>query len=242
MRPSRWKLWGFLAVLLLITSVWTFKVYGRPLWMPVYLKIVGVRTVRDVLKTYGPDAENRLKTYFKKAAVGYPPKKIALIGLKKEGLLELWARGNREWKLVKTYGILGASGESGPKLKQGDLQVPEGVYSILWLNPNSSYHLSMKINYPNGFDRRKANAEKRTNLGGDIFIHGYDVSIGCIAIGNPGIEELFVLAANIGRGNVKVLISPNDLRRSKPITDMKKTPAWLPELYEKLTRELAAFK
>ena len=90
--------------------------------------------------------------------------------------------------------------------------MPEGVYRIEYLNPNSSYHLSMKVDYPNAYDPAMAKRDGRTRLGGDIFIHGKDVSIGCVALGDRAIEELFTLVAETGTERVKVIIAPNDLR------------------------------
>ena len=75
---------------------------------------------------------------------------------------------------------------------EGDKQVPEGFYRIELLNPNSRYHLSLRVNYPNADDIERAREDRRDllNLGGDIMIHGGAESIGCIAIGNPAIEHL----------------------------------------------------
>ena len=89
-------------------------------------------------------------------------------------------------------------GASGPKIQRGDKQVPEGVYGISYLNPNSAYHLSLGVNYPNAFDREMAAKDGRKNLGGDIMIHGKNVSSGCLAVGDEPAEELFVLAAEVG--------------------------------------------
>ena len=69
------------------------------------------------------------------------------------------------------YPILAASGVLGPKLREGDKQVPEGIYGAEALNPNSKFHLSIRLNYPNTFDRRMAQSDGRTQLGGDIMIH-----------------------------------------------------------------------
>ena len=117
-----------------------------------------------------------------------------------------------ERRFIKSYPILGASGQLGPKLKEGDRQVPEGFYGVEYLNPNSSYHLSMKIAYPNADDRARAALEGRTGLGGDIMIHGNTGSSGCLAMGDPAAEDLFILAARVGVENVEVLISPVDFR------------------------------
>jgi murein L,D-transpeptidase YafK len=73
---------------------------------------------------------------------------------------------------------------AGPKLKEGDKQVPEGFYKNCWLSPNLVAHIGMDINYPNDRDRRHAKAEKRRNLGCDILIHGSKWSTGCLAKGN----------------------------------------------------------
>jgi hypothetical protein len=199
------------------------------------------RTIDSAVKQYGPAARASLRPTFEKAGVPYPPKQLWLVGLKEERRVELWAAAGGPRRHVKDYEIQAASGELGPKLRQGDLQVPEGIYKILWLNPASSYHLSMKVDYPNAFDREKAAQDKRTNLGGDIFIHGRAVSIGCIALGDPAIEELFVLAHDTGVANVQAVIAPRDLRRGTAPTPAA-GPSWLPELYTTLGRELARFR
>lgn len=200
------------------------------------------RTVEDVVRQYGPAAEARLKKYFTTAKAAYPPKKIALIGLKKENQLELWAEEGGKWKFLHSYPVLAASGMAGPKLRQGDLQVPEGFYKIIVMNPNSSYHLSMKLDYPNTFDKKRAEEEGRGNLGGDIFIHGRDVSIGCLALGDPAIEELFTLVARIGREKVQVLVTPHDFRvRKKDPSPLRYEPPWLAGLYADLRKELAKY-
>ena len=143
-------------------------------------------------------------------------------------------------RFIRSYPSLAASGHAGPKLRQGDYQVPEGVYRIEWLNPNSSYHLSMKVNYPNAFDLRMARRDGRKNLGGDIFIHGRNVSIGCVALGDPAIEELFTLAADTGHQRIRVIIAPNDLRTSGAVL-RETAPLWVAELYRTVAAALAQF-
>lgn len=83
---------------------------------------------------------------------------------------------------------------------------PEGVYVIEWLNPNSRYHLSMRVSYPNAWDRQEATRENRTQLGGDIMIHGSNASIGCLAMGDEAAEDLFILAARTGISHVDVIL------------------------------------
>lgn len=200
----------------------------------------GQRTVQDIFQIYGNHATNKLKTYFANAKVSYPPREVTFVALKQEKKLELWAREGGEFQFIRDYAIQAASGESGPKLRQGDKQVPEGIYRIAGLNPNSHYHLSMKINYPNEFDLFHAWQEGRANPGSDIFIHGRAVSIGCLAMGDEAIEELFILAAQVGAEHVKVVIAPHDPRTYVLEADAKDLPAWTSELYANISREIRA--
>jgi L,D-peptidoglycan transpeptidase YkuD (ErfK/YbiS/YcfS/YnhG family) len=198
------------------------------------------RTVEDVLQIYGEHATTKLKSYFAKAKVSYPPREVAFIALKQEMRLELWARDNGEFRFIRDYRIRAASGVSGPKLRQGDMQVPEGVYRIAGLNPNSHFHLSMKLNYPNEFDLFHAWDEGRSNPGSDIFIHGKAKSLGCLAMDDETIEELFVLAVHAGAENVKVVIAPHDPRTYPLAADIEGLPEWTPELYSIISREIKA--
>jgi L,D-peptidoglycan transpeptidase YkuD (ErfK/YbiS/YcfS/YnhG family) len=198
------------------------------------------RTVEDVLQIYGEHATTKLKSYFAKAKVSYPPREVAFIALKQEMRLELWARDNGEFRFIRDYRIRAASGVSGPKLRQGDMQVPEGIYRIAGLNPNSHFHLSMKLNYPNEFDLFHAWDEGRSNLGSDIFIHGKAKSLGCLAMDDETIEELFVLAVHVGAANVKVVIAPHDPRTYPLAADIEGLPEWTPELYSIISREINA--
>jgi murein L,D-transpeptidase YafK len=199
------------------------------------------RTIEGVVRELGPAARARLAGHFRAASVTYPPRAVTLLVLKEERLLELWADGPAGPRLVHRYPVLAASGVPGPKLRQGDLQVPEGVYRVLWLNPNSSYHLSLKLDYPNAFDRERARRDGRTDLGGDIFVHGRAVSIGCVALGDPAIEELFVLAADVGTARVKAVIAPRDLRVPSA-RDPEIASPWAPELYRLVRREMARLR
>lgn len=186
----------------------------------------------------------QLSPYFTAAGLSYAPKKLALLIFKKTKRLELWgSRGDGVWHHVKDYPILAASGGPGPKLLAFDHQVPEGIYHIRLLNPDSHFHLSMQVSYPNQFDIMHAERDGRTHLGGDIFIHGSNRSIGCIAIGNDAINQLFVLAFYTGIKNILVIIAPNDLRSEPPFVDHHHaSPAWLPELYQRIKQALQPFK
>jgi murein L,D-transpeptidase YafK len=152
-----------------------------------------------------------LSELFAAAGVEYPPAELYLRAFKHERELEVWAgpRGKPLTK-VKTYPFCAASGELGPKRREGDLQVPEGFYVIDLFNPQSAFHLSMRVSYPNESDRILG----QRPLGGAIMVHGDCVSIGCIAIENGPIEELYVMAldarARMGR-NVPIHIFPRRL-------------------------------
>ena len=215
------------------------QVQTKPNYLPP-INQLGERTVDDIVQIYGANATRKLNAYFTKAKVSFPPKEITLVALKQERKLELWARDNKEFRLIHTYNIQAASGVAGPKLRLGDKQVPEGIYRIDGLNPNSHYHLSMKLNYPNEFDLLHAEMEGRTEPGSDIFIHGRAVSIGCLAMGDETIEELFILTTQTGAENVKVVIAPHDPRITPLTADTAQLPLWTPELYANISREINA--
>lgn len=220
--------------LVLMATMVLVHQYGRSFWHPVYLNVVAQRTVDEVIKHYGPAAEQRLKARFVAAGVSYPPDQVSLLALKDQDVLEVWAQQNGTTARVHSYPILAASGVAGPKLREGDFQVPEGLYQIIAFNPNSAYHLSLKLNYPNTFDWQQARAEGRDQPGSNIFIHGKAVSVGCLAMGDPAIEELFTLVHRVGRGQVEVVIAPHD-PRSSPLVPAQSDPLWVGELYAHIT-------
>ena len=134
--------------------------------------------------------------------------------------------------MIKSYPFTGFSGGLGPKLREGDGQIPEGVYAIEYLNPNSQFHLSVKLDYPNVFDK----ADGRDRLGFDIFIHGGSATIGCIPIGDAGIEEVFLMVSEVGINNVTAIVSPYDMRTN---TKRIEIPGiiWEQELYDLIGAE-----
>jgi len=198
-------------------------------------------TIPDRVAQYGPTARARLAPYFAAAGVPYPPERFALLGFKRERELHLLAAGpGQPLAVVRAYPILGASGELGPKLREGDRQVPEGIYRIDYLNPNSIAHLSLGLSYPNPYDRARAAEDGRDTLGSAIMIHGGVASVGCLAIGDRQYEELFVLAADAGWENAVVVLSPVDFRRHSLPTDQRTPPTrWVGDLYARLRTELA---
>ena len=203
----------------------------------------GKATTAERVATYGEAVRSRLASACQAQGVAYPPSQFTLIGLKAEKRLELWAPdASGRPRLVKAYPILAASGVAGPKLREGDLQVPEGIYAIESLNPNSRFHLALRVNYPNADDRRRAQADGRTQLGGDIMIHGSNASIGCLAMGDPASEELFVLAALAGHQSVRVILSPVDFRQRDKVDLPSGQPSWVPALHAQIKAELDRYR
>lgn len=199
------------------------------------------RTVEEVVTELESRVDSVYLPIFQKNNIPYPPENLILLGLKEEQILEVWTQVNDKPFLLKSYPFTTNSGIEGPKLKRGDGQIPEGIYKVIGFNPNSSYHLSLKINYPNEFDLKKAKEENRLDPGDNIFIHGKDKSIGCVAIGDEGIEELFVLAAKSNRENITVYLLPYDFR-VKAFKKCVTCPSWTKELYLDLKIKVNLFK
>lgn len=150
------------------------------------------------------EKEACLKQLLKEKNLPYPPPQIYIRIFKLEGLLQLWVRHPSidSFQIFNEYKICSSSGDVGPKRQQGDRQVPEGFYWVDGFNPNSKFYLSLRINYPNEVD--KILGVKR-NLGGDIFIHGNCVTIGCIPITDDGIKELYLMAVEaIDQGQTRI--------------------------------------
>ena len=135
-----------------------------------------------------------LKKQFEEAGLSWPAKQLYLRSFKYDSQMEVWVRNSsqEQFRLLKTYKVCALSGSLGPKRMEGDYQVPEGFYYINELNPNSKYHLSLGLNYPNMADKVHSDP---ANPGGEIFIHGSCSTIGCIPIQNDQVEELYILSA-----------------------------------------------
>lgn len=130
-----------------------------------------------------------------------------------EEQLEVWAKSKNEsmYKLVVTYPFCSNVGELGPKRREGDKQIPEGFYTLSKFNPESNYHLSLKVDYPNASDSILADP---ISPGGLIFIHGGCRTVGCIPITDEKIKELYVLcveAKNGGQEDIPIHIFPAKL-------------------------------
>src|ERR1051325_8429801 len=138
--------------------------------------------------------EDTLKKQFAAKGLQWPAKYIYIRSFKFDGQLEVWVKNDRKepFKLFKTYRVCAMAGSLGPKRMQGDYQVPEGFYYINEFFPNSNYHLSLGLNYPNASDRILSDSLRP---GGDIYIHGSCVSVGCIPLTDDQIEQLYVITS-----------------------------------------------
>lgn len=230
---------GYLFLVLIVMLLLTLFFSKGPIVDRIQEKR-GRQTVSSIRKKYGKQVFARIQSDLQSAGFDTYPDKLQLLAFKEEKILEVYGRKNKEWILIKKYPFTGFTGVVGPKLIRGDGQIPEGVYKIEYLNPNSFLHLSAKVNYPNKFDRKKAKKDDRTLLGGDIFIHGSDFTIGCIPIGDRAIEELFIMLSYAVNKGVKVVISPHDFRINPTYPDISYL-SWEDELYDMITKELQKF-
>jgi murein L,D-transpeptidase YafK len=140
--------------------------------------------------------EDSLHKQFEDKKLTWPPQELYIRSFKFDRILEVWVKGNSKeaFKLFKTYKVCMQSGTIGPKRLEGDYQMPEGFYYINEFNPNSNFHLSLGLNYPNASDKILSDS---LHPGNSIYIHGKCLSTGCIAIDNNPIEELYLLASYV---------------------------------------------
>ncbi|HYM94831.1 MAG TPA: L,D-transpeptidase family protein [Chitinophagaceae bacterium] len=154
--------------------------------------------------------EDTLQKQFEAKGLKWPAKFIYIRSFKYDSQLEVWVKNEIKdpFRLFKTYKICALAGTLGPKRMEGDYQVPEGFYYINEFNPQSTYYLSLGINYPNASDRILSDS---LQPGGDIYIHGSCVTVGCIPITDQQISELYILAAHakdLGQDFIPVHIFP----------------------------------
>lgn len=174
------------------------------------------RSLENTIKAIKEPVSERLSSFFTQAQITMDDLGgLTLIYLKQEQILEVWANTKTENIFIKSYPLTATSGHIGPKYKEGDEQIPEGLYRLTHFNPNSLYHLSLGVNYPNEEDKKWAKADERNlnSLGGDIMLHGKNVTIGCIPIGDEGIEEVFYMVYKAGIGRSDIIMSPVDFRK-----------------------------
>lgn len=165
----------------------------------------------------------------------FPLENIYIRSFKSENQLEIWVKDQNvdTYQLFKRYNVCALSGSLGPKRREGDLQVPEGLYFITNFNPTSDYYLSLLVSYPNYSDRIRGHKE---TPGGDIYIHGGCVTIGCLPMQDEVIKEIYVmclLARSNGQTNIPVHIFPTRFEKetigylSKKFEDEEKHRFWI---------------
>jgi murein L,D-transpeptidase YafK len=155
---------------------------------------------------------------------------LYLRAFKHEKEVEVWARTSsaKPFTLFTTYPVCARSGTYGPKRQEGDGQIPEGFYFIDRFNPKSNYYLSLGINYPNAAD----SARHQGKLGGNIFLHGDCVTLGCLPLTDEKMKELYVLtveAHHQGQQQIPVHIFPTRFNAAN-YTQLKQTYARQPDL------------
>ena len=209
--------------------------------IPLEVNSPDYKTIEERVAEFGDAVRARMRPFFERARVGYPPARIALVALKEEREVQLYGADATEgYRFIRSFPVLAASGFAGPKLREGDRQVPEGIYAVELLHPNSRYHLALRVNYPNDFDRAQAEREGRGEPGTDIMIHGGDRSTGCLAMGDEAIEDLFVVAAAVRNHDIPIIIAPVDLR-SRDFDPPPGAPGWTGTLYARMRTALKSF-
>lgn len=161
---------------------------------------------------------------------------------KESSELELWVQphGEGEFVLARQWPIARWSGTLGPKLKEGDGQAPEGFYytNRSSLNPNSSYHLSFNINFPNAYDRSLG------RTGSFIMVHGGRSSIGCFAMTDPVIEVIYATveaALDHGQDSVPIHVFPFRMTQER-VAEIADDEPWKAFWMEELLPEYQRFE
>jgi murein L,D-transpeptidase YafK len=219
-----WKKWLALALALpLILSVFYFFPILREIVTPSFSAphnatplpapadgFIGQQLVHARVKVAWNDKAEMVRRNLHNNALSENDLNILITVYKDEKLLEIHAKRASETKFKKVaeYDVCWLSGQLGPKRQQGDRQVPEGFYHLDRFNPASSYYLSLGINYPNPADRKKSSAP---DPGGDIFIHGGCVTVGCLPMTDDKIKEIYLYAVharNSGQQQIPVYLFP----------------------------------
>jgi len=159
------------------------------------------------------EKEEVVKNYFKTKNLNYGGFQLFIRAFKREEQLEVWVKekGNEKFVLLHTYPFCASSGTLGPKRKEGDLQIPEGIYHLNHFNPLSNFYLSLGVSYPNASDKILGD---KNHPGGSIYIHGNCVTIGCIPLTDDKIKEVYLLAVearNNGQEKIPIHIFPDRL-------------------------------
>ena len=192
------------------------------LFLPHYAYAEKMLEVRDRI---GPKMAKELKR--SGLYLGSP---VFLRVFKQEKVVEVWVQepGKKTFNIFKKYPICVFSGKLGPKLREGDLQAPEGFYDVTAerLHPESKFHLAFNLGYPNKFD------QSRNRTGDFLMIHGSCESRGCYAMTDRGMEELYILAeAALQNGQQKIQVHIFPFIMTKKNFEFHRKSTWLPFWY-----------
>lgn len=154
--------------------------------------------------------------------------------------LELWLRSKNSgrFQLRKTYPVAAMSGKLGPKLAEGDGQAPEGFYEVTAeaLNPESDFHLSFNVGYPNEFDTAN------NHTGSWIMVHGGNASVGCFAMTDPVVEEIYLIVeAALQKGQPTFAVHVFPFRMTEERMSKAAESEWLP-FWENLREGFSLFE
>jgi murein L,D-transpeptidase YafK len=177
------------------------------------------------------EKEVSVKKLFEAKKLPYENFDLLIRAFKNEKALEVWVKTKnaKTFELLTTYPFCTTSGVLGPKRKEGDLQIPEGVYHINHFNPLSDFYLSLGVSYPNASDKILSDPK---SPGGAIYVHGNCVTIGCIPITDDKIKELYLIAVearNYGQEKIPIHIFPARLT-DENMTNLKTSYANSPRL------------
>ncbi|HUF14085.1 MAG TPA: hypothetical protein VMN78_13355 [Longimicrobiales bacterium] len=181
------------------------------------------------------DTKFELKALFAERGLAYPPRDLYFRLFKQEQVLEVWVQdtpGADTYTLLREYPICAIPGRPGPKTRSDDFQAPEGFYYIEGFNPESEFHLSLRLNYPNAADRIIGVSD---SWGGDIYIHGGCSTVGCFPMTDETMQELYWLAVEArgaGQSVIPVHVFPARLNSG--------VMRWLSETFAR-DRQLVAF-
>jgi murein L,D-transpeptidase YafK len=224
---SRRPIWLFVAGLAAVFVLWVATI-ALPL-------VGGYPSVFDWLRdrsittdtTQLPVKYDRTKLYGELGAKGFALGDQAHLRIfKREKMLELWLkRPEGQFVLFKSYPVCTFSGGLGPKLAEGDHQAPEGFYRVAsrQLNPHSRHHLAFNLGFPNAYDREL----ERT--GSALMVHGGCSSVGCFAMTDPQIDEIYAVvdaALRQGQGEIDVAVFP--FRLTAQALAAEAHSSWLP--------------
>lgn len=180
--------------MLMRVLIMTFLLFNFPLFLKSQNNFLEEQLRYKRVQNAKENYHQSLEREFAEMGLIFPPKDIYLRAFKFDKIIEVWVKPQESdtFVFLKNYDVCETSGSLGPKRSQGDLQIPEGFYNLSSFNPTSNFLLSLKVSYPNASDRILGN---KSNLGGDIYIHGKCATVGCLPIEDEQIKELYWLSA-----------------------------------------------